>query len=548
MTEPSDLKSLLAQGGPLDPVRAVHLVGQVAAAIDDAHAHRRIHRDVSTANILLARDGSAYLADLGGATPSADRTRVLVTDTDAVYRADIAALAGVLYECLTGQPFDPATPVERRAGIPAEFDAVIERATAADPANRYRSAGEFAAAAQRVHPPIPPPAPPNSNPAPPSAAATRTFTLPPPGQSSNNHVPQPIPMYGQSPTVSFPHSRPMQLPIPPPRRRRYIGPAVALVAVIAVVVTGAIVIPKVVHRNDSTASTTKAAPPRRTYTAQPTVLPFPEMFPTKSVAVDGSGNIYALAAVIPHPGISMFEPGPLQLWKLAPGASAATPVEVPGVNFRSATDLAVDKAGNLFYSEGAQVYLLEAGKSSPIRLPFRGFTSVSGIAVDDAGNTYAVGALMDEGPNVKYGARKLAPGQNRPTDLSFEGLHLPRGIAVAKDGTVYVSSNIRGTGRGQVFKLPVGATAAVVVPIPGLIEPNHIAFDDAGDIFVGDGFGKGFFQLPPGRDPVQVALGSHAMSVAVDSAGAVYALTAARTNRSDQLVKPGQVLKIVPDR
>lgn len=541
----SDLKTVLAQRGPFDPARAVQLVREIAAAIDDAHAHQTVHRNVTTANIVLAADGSAYLAEFGGATPSADRTRVLVTDTEAVYRADIAALAGVLYECLTGQPPNPAAPVPQPGGIPAELGDVIARATAADGAERYRSAGELAAAAQRALAP-------NSNPAPPSAAATRTFALPQrpasAPQTPNPVVPQWNPIQGHSPTVSYPHSRPVQLPVAPPRRRRYLAPALAIVAVVGAVVAGAIMIPKVVHRSGSATPTTTTLPPRRTYTAQPTVLPFPDMYPTKSIAVDGSGNIYALAAVTPHPGASMFETEPLKLWKLAPGAGAATSVEIPGVNFRSATDLAVDKAGNVYYSDTGQVYMLEAGKSSPIRLPFRGFSSIQGIAVDNVGNTYAVGGLMGDDSSVQYGVRKLALGENRPTDVSFGTLYLPRGIAVDKDGTIYVSNSVKGTGHGQVLKLPVGATAPVVVPIPGLIEPNHIAFDNVGDIFVGDGFGKGFFQLPPGRNPVEVSLGAHAMSVAVDSAGTVYALTSARTDKSDQLVKPGQVLKIVPDR
>ena len=534
-----DLKTLLAQHGPLDAARAVDVVRQVAAAVDATHANQTVHRNITASAILLAGDGSVYLSDTSGTTPSTDRTRVLVTDSEATYRADIYALAQVLYECLTGHPPDPGGPVllpsRQRPGIPAGFDAVIARALAADPDDRYRTAAELVAAAQGAL---------AEKPARPSQATTRSFELPQP-VGPGPQAPQWDPIQGRSPTVSYPHSRPVQLA--PPRRRR-IGPLVAALVIVAAVVAGAIAIPRLAHRSGPAAPATSTAPPRRTYTAQPTVLPFPGLYPTKSVAVDGAGNVYVLAAVVPAADAGPFESEPAKLWKLASGAGAAIPLDVTGANFRSATDLAVDKAGNIYYSDQAQVYLLESGKTSPIRLPFRGFSSITAVAVDQAGNTYAAGALLNDGLDLKYGAKKLAPGENRPTDLSFQNLFLPRGIAVDKDGNVYMSSAVKGSGRGQVLKLAVGATNPVALGIPGLIEPNHIAIDSAGDIFVGDGFGKGFFQLHPTGRPVEVPLGSHTSGVAVDSEGTVYALTSARSDRSDKIVQPGQVLRIAPDR
>ncbi|OBK12514.1 hypothetical protein [Mycobacterium asiaticum] len=547
------LKAVLAQGGPLDPGRAVDVLRQVAAGVDTAHASQAVHRDVTTDSILLGGDGSALLGDVGGATPSTDRTRSLVTNTEATYRADVHALAAVLYECLTGHPPDASgpggrvsRPSELRADIPPAFDDVLARGLATDAEDRYRSAGDLVAAAQNAL---------RAGPRPvsgPSEAATRTMQLPPPPQSPNPPQPQWHPSHPPSPTVSYPHSRPVPLPFPP-RRRRRIAPVVAAVVIVGAVVAGAIAIPRLVRHTDSAATTSTsptptAAKPRHTYAGQPIELPFPGLHPTKAMGVDGAGNIYVLASIAPPPDAGTFDSLPAQLFKLTPGGSAATTLDVPGVDLRMASDLAVDKAGNIYFSTGAQVWFVESGKS-PIRLPFRGFSSIQAIAVDGTGNTYAVGGLLGSlsDRNLKYGAKKLAPGENRPTDLSFGDLFLPRGIEVDDAGNVFICAGVRGGGHGRVLKLPAGATAPMTLPIPDLLEPRHVAFDSSGNIFVADAFGRGFFELPAGGSVVKVPLAANSNDIAVDSADTLYVLTSAVSDKSDKISRPGQVLKIPPD-
>ena len=56
--EGSDLRALLAAEGPLDAERALRLLDQVASALDEAHEHGLVHRDVKPANILVDREGS----------------------------------------------------------------------------------------------------------------------------------------------------------------------------------------------------------------------------------------------------------------------------------------------------------------------------------------------------------------------------------------------------------------------------------------------------------------------------------------------------------
>jgi streptogramin lyase/predicted Ser/Thr protein kinase len=158
-----DLKKRIASSGPLDPVEAVALLDQIAAALDAAHASGIVHRDVKPHNILLEGE-RAYLTDFGLAKALGDSgvlSGASVVGT-AEYMspeqwrggrvgpaADIYSLGCVLYESLTG-----VVPYARKAGdaepeLPQGLDAVIERAVAKDPAERYATAGELIEAARK---------------------------------------------------------------------------------------------------------------------------------------------------------------------------------------------------------------------------------------------------------------------------------------------------------------------------------------------------------------------------------------------------------------
>ncbi|MGW6335943.1 serine/threonine-protein kinase [Nocardia rhamnosiphila] len=180
--EGDDLGRVLRTNGPLTARRAVDIVAQTAAALDAAHRAGLVHRDVKPSNIVVRRDGFVYLIDFGiahGAGSTALTASGLAVGTWAYMaperftgstdaRADIYSLGCVLYECLAGtRPFgdtDPArqmhdhlttTPPSVRAlvpGIPVELDRVIARALAKNPDDRYRTAGEFARAAQGALP------------------------------------------------------------------------------------------------------------------------------------------------------------------------------------------------------------------------------------------------------------------------------------------------------------------------------------------------------------------------------------------------------------
>ena len=157
-----DLKKRIATGGPLGAREAIDLLAQVAAALDAAHAAGVVHRDVKPHNILLEGD-RAYLTDFGLAKALGDSG--VLSDASVVGTAeymspeqwrgsrvgppaDVYSLGCVLYEAVTG-----IAPFARQAGdseprMPRGLDAVIEKAVAKDPAERYGSAGAMIEAAR----------------------------------------------------------------------------------------------------------------------------------------------------------------------------------------------------------------------------------------------------------------------------------------------------------------------------------------------------------------------------------------------------------------
>jgi serine/threonine-protein kinase len=161
--------------GPMPPARAIEVLSGVAAALDHAHEHGVVHRDVKPANVLIAhRDGSVKLTDLGIAT-AAERTHITrsgVVLGTAAYMAperldgqagdaavDVYALAAVAFEMLSGRKAvtgRTAIEIARRVmeapppdlaevlpGTPRRAAEVLKRGLAKDPADRPATAGEL---------------------------------------------------------------------------------------------------------------------------------------------------------------------------------------------------------------------------------------------------------------------------------------------------------------------------------------------------------------------------------------------------------------------
>ena len=174
--EGEDLRDAIVANGPLAPDRAVHVIAQIASALDAAHAKGLVHRDVKPANILLAPGDHAYLSDFGLTKRLLADSEETVTENllgtldyvapeqirgqEVSPRTDVYALGCVLFHTLTGAP--PFASLEREAKLwahvserpgalggelPTSLDEVIARAMAKDPADRFAGAGELADAA-----------------------------------------------------------------------------------------------------------------------------------------------------------------------------------------------------------------------------------------------------------------------------------------------------------------------------------------------------------------------------------------------------------------
>ena len=161
LIEGGDLRGLIDREGPLSPQRALSLLGQVADALDAAHAAGIVHRDVKPHNILVEGE-RAYLSDFGLAkafdesgTGGASVVGTAHYMSPEQWRgdsigpaADVYSLGCVLYEALTGiAPFVRAE-ADTEPEMPQGVEEAIRRATAKDPLDRYRSAGELIAAAR----------------------------------------------------------------------------------------------------------------------------------------------------------------------------------------------------------------------------------------------------------------------------------------------------------------------------------------------------------------------------------------------------------------
>ena len=161
LVEGGDLRQLIRREGPTPPARAIGLLAQVAEALDAAHAAGIVHRDVKPHNILVEGD-RAYLSDFGlakaiegtGEAGSASIVGTVEYMAPEQWRgekvgpaADVYSLGCVLYEALTGIAPLARKEADTEPEIPKGIDAVIERAVAKDPDDRYRTAGELMAAA-----------------------------------------------------------------------------------------------------------------------------------------------------------------------------------------------------------------------------------------------------------------------------------------------------------------------------------------------------------------------------------------------------------------
>lgn len=171
------LRDMVHEDGALYPQRAMHIVSDLCEALDYSHKMGVVHRDVKPGNVMITSTGKVKVMDFGISrvvdAPSAMTTTSQVIGTASYLspeqargqnvdiRSDIYAAGCVLYEAITGQPpfegesalsvayqhvqEDPIPPSHLNELVSAGLDAVVLKAMAKDPGDRYQSAADMKA-------------------------------------------------------------------------------------------------------------------------------------------------------------------------------------------------------------------------------------------------------------------------------------------------------------------------------------------------------------------------------------------------------------------
>lgn len=156
----TDISRMVASQGRLTAEHALSVTAHVCDALTVAHAAGIVHRDIKPANVLISRQGQVKVADFGLAkidapgqsgitqtgmavgTPDFLAPEAMIFGSQVDARADLYAVGVMLYQMLTGflprGAFKPASVMS--PGVDPRFDAIVQKATQMDPADRYQTA------------------------------------------------------------------------------------------------------------------------------------------------------------------------------------------------------------------------------------------------------------------------------------------------------------------------------------------------------------------------------------------------------------------------
>jgi serine/threonine protein kinase len=168
LVDGADLMEVIRSGGMTQEM-AILLLPQICDALQFAHDHGIIHRDIKPGNIMLTRDGRVKIADFGLAkrhdvessfltksgagmgTPAYAAPEQLVAEEAIDHRADIYALGVMIYQMITGQLPRGAwkAPSEQVACDP-HWDEIVNQAMQSDPVDRYQQAREVKTDISRI--------------------------------------------------------------------------------------------------------------------------------------------------------------------------------------------------------------------------------------------------------------------------------------------------------------------------------------------------------------------------------------------------------------
>lgn len=396
--------------GEITVSRALHIVTEVAKALDYAHSRKLLHRDIKPANFLLAgpigNQERVLLADFGIARALDDSTHLTATGMMVAtasyaapesiegqrvdHRADVYSLGCALFRMLTGRTpyadfsgmsatlmahvFQPIPRATRTAPwLPPVVDDFFFHALAKDPDRRFQSAGALAAAAAGLlGAEQQPAAPQRSNP-------TRSWQTPSP---SAQRYPPPNWSAAAPPPSSQPGPPPGWAGRPPSRHARWRWPAIGAAAAIAVVVTAALGVRfATTSVEDHKDAAPIPAPTTTTATAPPTaVASATDTGPVGIITDDPTCNAWRAISV------AWAGNGPLDKWT---PDSPDNPIHLPASAWNPEQRAAMDQSGRTFRDMATKtVPLAQATPHRVMREYYEQFIAYSRAYADSLTNYF----------------------------------------------------------------------------------------------------------------------------------------------------------------
>ncbi|MCV7196442.1 serine/threonine-protein kinase PknD [Mycobacterium angelicum] len=510
LIEGVSLRSMLTQFGPLAPARAVAIVRQIAAALDAAHGSGITHRDVKPENILIAQSDFAYLVDFGIARNAADPGLTQ------------SGMAVGTYNYMAPERFT-GDEVTYRADIYALACVLGECLTGAPP---YRGESVERLIAAHLMEPVPRP------------SQIRPGRIPPALDQviAKGMAKKPADRYMSAGDLAIAAHE--ALTTPEQHQEATILRQGDNATLMAPVVTPEVASGWTNYSGSGPQQAPQNLTPPPQYPTPPPQYPTGDETMARPLPSNTGGwrstpnqsDQWTQAAPVPgaagwpsQPGVAPSGGGPAGPPSYGPSQPLSTP---PPRKSRKGLIIGAVAAVVLIAIAAITAFVMTrpngGGGSAQTAtgqsvLPFTGLNfrlSPGGVALDDSGTVYITNQTM-------YGRVVALPANSStPVVKPFNGLYEPQGLAVDGSGKIYVSDF-----NNRVVALAPGSNNQTVLPFDGLNYPEGVAVDAQGNVYVADRGNDRVVKLAPGAN-AQTVLPFNGLKnpdgVAVDTDGNVY--------------------------